>query len=194
MRARSRRRAGQFPSLLPNLGGDSSRTLGTLTLMQDRHKGQTCIGLRSFARMIDAIMNPKSAECAGRSQTLPGLGNAPHHRLFHQAMALFEITSDDQLEPIVQTTFRSLGKLERRHIQRAIGARHGATTRGLRTMFAETGDAQSRIVMRERTLFDILKVKPSEGARCQVAVRKKAVEQAAPRPQRRSAADAGVYA
>jgi hypothetical protein len=110
-------------------------------------------------------------------------------------MALFELTSDDQLEPIAQTAFRSLGKLERRHIQRPLGAQHESTTHGVRTMFGETGDAQSRIVLRERTLVDIQEVMPlPQVAQYQVAVRENAIEQAAVRPQRRSAAHAGVYA
>lgn len=49
-------------------------------------------------------------------------------------MALYEMTGDHALTPIPLSTFTSLGKLERQHLQRALRAHIEAITPGCRTM------------------------------------------------------------
>lgn len=58
----------------------------------------------------------------------------PQHRFCTSIMALFELTDDNSLAPVPSTTFRSLGKLERHHIQRALRMQIEAITPGVRTM------------------------------------------------------------
>lgn len=87
-------------------------------------------------------------------------------------MALFELTSTDQLEPIQQTTFRSLGKLERHHIQRALRAQIEAITPGVRTMviaeeFSDWVGANRRIdllCMDDQARLVVVELKREEGA------------------------------
>jgi len=49
-------------------------------------------------------------------------------------MALYEMSGDDSLSPIPLTSFSSMGKYERKHIQKALRAQISAITPGVATM------------------------------------------------------------
>ncbi len=87
-------------------------------------------------------------------------------------MALFELTDDNNLAPVPSTTFRSLGKLERHHIQRALRMQIEAITPGVRTMVIaeEFGDwvgANRRIdllCMDDQARLVVVELKREDGA------------------------------